>query len=39
MTDKEAKAIEIAKLLQSYEDRPSSETWVRIQALAREILK
>ena len=29
----------IAKLLQSYEDRPSSETWSRIQALAKEILR
>lgn len=31
--------IAIAKLLQSYEERPSSETWTRIQALAKEILR
>lgn len=31
--------VQIAKLLQSYEDRPTSETWSRIQALAKEILR
>ena len=33
------RAIEIAKLLIKYEDRPTSETWSRIQALAKEILR
>lgn len=32
-------ARQIAKLLRSYEDRPSSETWIKIQALAKEITK
>lgn len=32
-------AVQIAKLLRSYEERPTSETWSRIQALAKEILK
>lgn len=32
-------ARQIAKLLKSYGDRPTSETWSRIQALAKEILK
>jgi hypothetical protein len=32
-------ARQIAKLLKSYEERPTSETWSRIQALAAEILK
>lgn len=32
-------AKEIAKLLRQYEERPTSETWSRIQALAAEILK
>lgn len=32
-------ARQIAKLLKSYEERPTSETWSRIQALAKEILK
>ena len=31
--------IRLALLLRSYEERPSSETWSRIQALAAEILK
>lgn len=31
--------VQIAKLLRQYEDRPTSETWSRIQALAAEILK
>ncbi len=31
--------IQIAKLLRQYEERPTSETWSRIQALAAEILK
>ena len=31
--------VQIAKLLQKYEERPTSETWSRIQALAKEILK
>lgn len=35
----ESREIQIAKLLLSYEERPSSETWSRIQALAAEILK
>lgn len=30
---------QIAKLLLDYENRPTSETWSRIQALAAEILK
>lgn len=29
----------LARLLRTYEERPSSETWSRIQALAAEILK
>lgn len=29
----------LAKLLRDYENRPTSETWSRIQALAAEILK
>ncbi|MCY1411158.1 hypothetical protein D9M71_265400 [compost metagenome] len=32
-------ARQIAKLLRQYEERPTSETWIRIQALAAEILK
>lgn len=32
-------ARKIAKLIRQYEDRPTSETWARIQALATEILK
>lgn len=35
----EEKARQIAKLLRDYENRPTSETWSRIQALANEILK
>lgn len=31
--------IRLATLLRSYEERPSSETWSRIQTLAAEILK
>ncbi len=31
--------VQIAILLRSYEERPTSETWSRIQALAAEILK
>lgn len=31
--------VEIAKLLRIYEDRPTSETWSRIQEIAKEILK
>lgn len=31
--------IQLAKLLRDYENRPSSETWSRIQQLAAEILK
>jgi hypothetical protein len=31
--------VQIAKLLRDYDQRPSSETWSRIQALAAEILK
>lgn len=34
-----SRAIDIAKLLRQYEDRPTSETWSRIQSLAAEILK
>lgn len=36
---REEKAIEIARLLLDYENRPTSETWSRIQSLAAEILK
>jgi hypothetical protein len=32
-------ARQIAKLLRDYDNRPSSETWARIQRLAAEILK
>lgn len=32
-------ARQIAKLLLDYENRPTSETWSRIQCLAAEILK
>lgn len=35
----EPRDVQIAKLLRSYEERPTSETWSRIQALANEILK
>lgn len=38
MTDQD-KGVQLAKLLREYEDRPSSETWSRIQNLAKEILK
>lgn len=31
--------IRLATLLRDYENRPSSETWSRIQQLAAEILK
>jgi hypothetical protein len=31
--------VQIAKLLRQYEDRPTSETWSRIQSLAAEILR
>lgn len=31
--------IRLATLLRSYDERPSSETWSRIQQLAAEILK
>lgn len=31
--------VQLAKLLRQYEDRPTSETWSRIQQLAAEILK
>jgi hypothetical protein len=31
--------VRLAKLLRDYDQRPSSETWSRIQALAAEILK
>lgn len=33
------RAIEIANLLNKYEERPTSDTWGRIQAIAAEILK
>lgn len=35
----ESRAAQIAKLLRDYENRPTSETWSRIQSLAAEILK
>lgn len=35
----EPRDVQIAKLLKSYEERPTSETWSRIQSLAAEILK
>ncbi len=35
----ETRDIQIAKLLRQYEERPTSETWSRIQALANEILR
>jgi hypothetical protein len=35
----DTREIQIAKLLRQYEERPTSETWSRIQALAAEILK
>jgi hypothetical protein len=31
--------IQLAKLLRDYDNRPSSETWRKIQQLAAEILK
>lgn len=31
--------VQLAKLLRDYDNRPSSETWSRIQRLAAEILK
>lgn len=36
---REEMAVQIAKLLRQYEERPTSETWSQIQALANEILK
>ena len=36
---KEEMAIQIARLLRDYDNRPSSETWSQIQQLAAEILK
>lgn len=38
-TYEQPRDVQIAKLLRSYEERPTSETWSRIQALAKEILK
>lgn len=35
----DSREVQIAKLLRSYEERPTSETWSRIQELAKEILK
>lgn len=35
----DGKDVQIAKLLRSYEERPTSETWARIQSLASEILR
>jgi hypothetical protein len=35
----ERRDITLAKLLRDYDNRPSSETWSRIQQLAAEILK
>lgn len=35
----EPRDVQIAKLLRQYEERPTSETWSRIQALAAEILR
>lgn len=35
----EPRDVKIAKLLLDYENRPTSETWSRIQSLAAEILK
>lgn len=35
----EPRDVQIAKLLRQYEERPTSETWSRIQALANEILR
>lgn len=37
--NQDSPAVQIANLLRSYEERPTSETWSRIQALAKEILK
>lgn len=31
--------VKLAKLLRQYEERPTSETWARIQSLAAEILR
>lgn len=39
MSDKDSKALQIAKLLRQYEERPTSETWSQIQRLAAEILR
>lgn len=38
-TYEQPRDVQIAKLLRQYEERPTSETWSRIQALAKEILK
>lgn len=35
----EPRDIQLAKLLRDYDNRPSSETWSKIQQLAAEILK
>lgn len=35
----DSRAVQLAKLLRQYEERPTSETWSRIQSLAAEILK
>lgn len=37
--DFKPQGIRLATLLRDYENRPSSETWSRIQQLAAEILK
>jgi len=34
-----ASGVRLAKMLNKYDDHPSSELWREIQALAREILK
>lgn len=36
---KVSRDVQIAKLLRQYEERPTSETWSRIQQLAKEILR
>jgi len=35
----DSREVQIAKLLRQYEDRPTSETWIRIQEIAHDILK
>lgn len=39
MSNSEVNGIRLAKLLRSYDESPTSQKWIDIQQLAREILK